>query len=133
MCRTRILLKRFRRRIACSLDTENLLRSFRYRRYLGRGSEELGSILVRNLFSALTQNDQLPHFIIFINKGVFLACEGSTVLEYLIYLEKQGVEILTSRTCLEYYQIKHKFCVGSISNMYTILAKLSRAEKILTI
>ena len=101
---------------------------------LGRGSEELGSILVRNLFSALTQNDQLPHFIIFINKGVFLACEGSTVLEYLIYLEKQGVEILTSRTCLEYYQIKHKFCVGSISNMYTILAKLSREkEKILTI
>jgi len=100
---------------------------------LGRGSEELGGALAKNLFAALTQSDQLPQFIIFINKGVFLCCEGSAVLESLIKLEKLGVEILASRTCLEYFQIKHKLCVGTLANIYTILAKLSQAEKILTL
>ncbi|MGI6685499.1 MAG: sulfurtransferase-like selenium metabolism protein YedF [Bacillota bacterium] len=100
---------------------------------LGKGSEELGGILMRNLFASLEQNERLPQFIIFMNKGVFLSCEGSIVLEHLINFEKQGVEILTSKTCLEYYQIRHKLCVGIATNMYTILGKLSLVEKILTI
>lgn len=116
------------------LDTEKAgLALFVTADALGKGNEEHGRVLTKNLFYALTRNDQLPQFIIFVNKGVYLPCEGSPVLKYLIDLEKQGVEILTSGACLEYYQIKHKLCVGTISNMYTILEKLSFVEKTLTI
>jgi len=116
------------------LDTEKSgLALFVTGETLGKGSAELGRILTRSLFSTLDQSDQLPRLIIFINEGVFLSCEGSPVLEYLISLEKLGVEILSSQVCLDYYQIKHKLCVGTVSNMYTILAKLATVEKILTI
>lgn len=116
------------------LDTEKAsLALFVTANALGKGNEDHGKLLTTSFFYALTQKDQLPRFIIFINKGAFLSCEGSAVLECLIDLEKQGVEIYTSGTCLDYYQIKHKLCVGVISNMYTILDKLSLVEKVLTI
>jgi len=100
---------------------------------LGKGNEDHGELLTKSFFYALNHNDQLPRFIIFINTGVFLSCEGSAVLQVLIDLEKQGVGIYTSGACLDHYQIKHKLCVGVISNMYTIMEKLSMVEKVLTI
>ena len=45
--------------------------------------------------------------------------------------EAQGVEILTCGTCLDYYGIKDKLAVGTVSNMYTIVEKLNNADKII--
>ena len=42
-----------------------------------------------------------------------------------------GVEILTCGTCLDYYGIKDKLAVGTVSNMYTIVEKLNNADKII--
>ena len=92
--------------------------------YLGRGSEELGRVLCKSFFFTLVETEPLPRSIIFINSGVKLTCEGSHVLEQIITLEKKGVEILSCGTCLDYFQIKNRLCVGEISNMYTIVEKL---------
>jgi sulfur relay (sulfurtransferase) complex TusBCD TusD component (DsrE family) len=46
-------------------------------------------------------------------------------------MEAQGVEILTCGTCLDYYGLKDKLQVGSVTNMYVIVEKLEAAGKVI--
>lgn len=100
---------------------------------LGRGEDELGSILMRSFFYSLAESEIKPGTLIFMNSGVNLVSEGSPVLTELMALEKNGTEILACGTCLDYYKLKEKLCVGSVSNMYAILEKMSTATKVITI
>ncbi|WP_028308976.1 sulfurtransferase-like selenium metabolism protein YedF [Desulfitibacter alkalitolerans] len=93
-------------------------------KFLGRGNDELGKVLTKSFFFTLTETYPLPKTIMFINSGIILTCEGSNVLEEIIDLEKKGVEILSCGTCLDYYQLKDRLCVGSITNMYSIVEKM---------
>ncbi len=98
--------------------------------FLGRGSDELGKILMKSFFFTLTETTPLPKTIIFINSGVKLTSEGSNVLEEILALSKKGVEIISCGTCLDYYKLKDKLCVGTISNMYTIMEYLVKYRSI---
>jgi len=100
---------------------------------LGQGSRELGEILMRNFLYTLSEGEVIPRRLLFINSGVKLCCEGSPALASLMALEQRGVEILVCGTCLDYYQLKEKLCVGSITNMYTIVEHLMSAEKVVTL
>ncbi|MDN5345408.1 MAG: hypothetical protein PWQ18_1522 [Clostridia bacterium] len=100
---------------------------------LGRGAEELGSILMRSFFYSLSESEVLPRRILFLNSGVQLCCQGSPVLESLLALEQKGVEVLVCGTCLDYYHLKEKLCAGSVTNMYTIIEHLMAAEKVITL
>jgi len=101
--------------------------------HLGRGSDELGSILMRSFLFSLTEMEVKPQRIIFMNSGVHLCCEGSPVLDSLLALEEKGVEILVCGTCLDYFQLKEKLCVGKVTNMYSSVEHLLAAEKVITI
>lgn len=101
--------------------------------FLGHGNDELGKVLTKSFFYTLTESDVLPTQIIFVNSAVKLACENSPVLEQLMDLEKRGVQILACGTCLDYYGIKEKLCVGSISNMYTILEQITLYPRVVTL
>jgi selenium metabolism protein YedF len=92
--------------------------------FMGKGSDELGRLLCKSFFFALTEMDTLPQAIIFLNSGVKLTCEASDVLGEIILLEKKGVEILSCGTCLDYFKLKDRLCVGEISNMYSIAERL---------
>jgi selenium metabolism protein YedF len=96
---------------------------------LGRGSEELGSILMRAFLHTLGEADIKPQKLVLINSGVKLACEGSPALEDLQRIISAGVEILACGTCLNYFQLKDKVRAGRISNMYEILSTLSQAGR----
>ena len=98
---------------------------------LGRGSEELGRILMRSFLQTLEQSEVHPQKVILINGGVKLACEGSEVLEDLQELSAKGTEILSCGTCLDFFGIKKKLAVGRVSNMYEILNSLARAGKVI--
>jgi selenium metabolism protein YedF len=98
---------------------------------LGRGSEELGKILIRSFLHTLREAGLQPRKIIFITSGVKLACKGSDVLEDLRSLSSRGVEIFSCGTCLDYFGLKEKMQVGRISNMYEILNSLAQAGKVL--
>ncbi len=100
---------------------------------IGRGSEELGKVLMRSFFHTLDQSDLGIDKIIFVNSGVKLACEGSPVLEELGNLSQKEVQILCCGTCLDYFGLKDRLQVGSVSNMYEILATLSQAGKVIKI
>lgn len=100
---------------------------------LGRGSEELGKILIRSFLQTLEQSEAQPQKIILINSGVKLACEGSEVLEDLQEFSLKGIEILSCGTCLDYFGIKKKLRVGRVSNMYEILISLTQTGKVIKI
>ena len=52
-------------------------------------------------------------------------------LEDLRTLEAMGVEILTCGTCLNYHGLTDKLAVGSVTNMYDIVEKLTKAGKVI--
>ncbi len=100
---------------------------------LGRGSEELGRILMRSFLQTLEQSDVHPQKVILINSGVKLACEGSEVLEDLQELSAKGTEIFSCGTCLDFFGIKKTLSAGKVSNMYEILNSLAQAGKVIKI
>lgn len=91
---------------------------------LGRGNDELGEIIMSNLFRLLEGSPDKPVSIIFWNTGVKLVCEGSWALTYLKKLEEQGVEILACSTCLEYFDLTDKLAVGKPTNMVRSIVTL---------
>jgi selenium metabolism protein YedF len=95
---------------------------------MGVGHDELGGVLIKGFIFALTQMDELPSAILFYNGGATLTTEGSASLEDLKNLEAQGVEILTCGTCLNYYGLSDKLRVGEVTNMYSIVEKLTGAD-----
>ena len=97
---------------------------------MGRGSDELGRTLLKGFVFALTQLPRLPEAILFYNGGARLTCEGSDSLEDLKAMEAQGVEILTCGACLNFYGLTDKLAVGGVTNMYSIVEKLSEAAKV---
>jgi len=99
--------------------------------HMGEGNEELGKVLIKGFIYALTQLDTLPKSVLFYNGGAKLTTEGSDSLEDLHTLEDMGVEIYTCGTCLDYYGLKEKLLVGSVTNMYSIVEMLSGAGKVL--
>lgn len=98
---------------------------------MGEGKEDLGKVLMKGFLFAVTQLEELPKAILFYNGGATLTAEGSDSLEDLKNLEAQGVEILTCGTCLDYYELKEKLSVGSVTNMYTIVEMMNQASKII--
>lgn len=100
---------------------------------LGRGSEELGEILMRSFFFTLKEAELPPARIYFLSSGVKLTVEGSPLLEELQELAERGVEIFSCGTCLDYYQVKEKLRVGSITNMYDTMDALLAATRCITV
>ena len=98
---------------------------------MGTGNDELGKVLIKGFIFAVTQLDKLPKTMLFYNGGATLTTEGSDSLEDLKSLEAQGVEIMTCGTCLDYYGLKDKLAVGSVTNMYRIVETQAQATKIL--
>lgn len=84
---------------------------------LGRGDEQLGSLLMANFLRLLGDSREKPGSLVFWNTGVRLICEGSPVLEHVKRLEAQGVEVLACTTCLEYLDLVDKLKAGRPTTM----------------
>ena len=97
---------------------------------MGEGNDELGKVLIKGFIFAVTQLDTLPKTMLFYNGGATLTAEGSDSLEDLKSLEAQGVEIMTCGTCLDYYGLKEKLQVGTVTNMYSIVETMAKAGRI---
>ena len=97
---------------------------------MGHGGDELGAALMKGFIFALSQQEQLPATILFYNGGANIPVEGSVSLEDLKNMEAQGVEIMTCGTCLNFYGLTEKLAVGEVTNMYTIVEKMTGADLI---
>ncbi len=98
---------------------------------MGAGDSKLGTSLMKAFVFALTKQDHLPDTILCYNTGAYLTCEGADTLEDLKLLESEGVTILTCGTCLDFYGLKEKLAVGSITNMYDIVERMENAAHII--
>jgi selenium metabolism protein YedF len=97
---------------------------------MGTGDEKLGASLMKAFVFAVTKQDQLPETIVCYNTGAYLTCEGADTLEDMKALEAEGVNILTCGTCLDFYGIKDKLAVGTVTNMYEIVEVMEKAKNI---
>lgn len=95
---------------------------------LGNGDDKLGAALMKSYMFAMAENEIKPESMLFLNSGVKLTTEGSDVIESLNSLKNQGVEILSCGTCLDFYGLKEKLFVGTVTNMYTIVEKMNKAS-----
>ena len=95
---------------------------------LGKGADDLGRILMKSFIYTVSEKKPYPNFMIFLNSGVKLTVEGSESLEELKKLENGGVKIVSCGTCLDFFEIKSKLEVGSISNMYDIVDIISESD-----
>ncbi|HOK63389.1 MAG TPA: sulfurtransferase-like selenium metabolism protein YedF [Soehngenia sp.] len=101
--------------------------------HMGRGDEKLGEILMKSFIYTVKETKPYPKTMLFFNSGVKLTVAESEVLDDLKALENEGVEIISCGTCLDYFNLKDKLEVGSISNMYTIYEKLRNSTNVVTI
>ena len=100
---------------------------------LGQGDDQLGAILMKSFFVSLQELQPAPRAILLLNGGVHLAVEGSPVLAGLQELSRRGVNVMVCGTCLDFFQLKDKLAVGSVTNMYSILTELTGASRAITL
>lgn len=100
---------------------------------MGKGSDDLGRILMKSFLYTLSETKPYPDFLIFLNSGVKLTTEGSESIDDLKKLKEGGVKIVSCGTCLDFFEIKSKLQVGSISNMYDIVDIISNSSNTITI
>jgi selenium metabolism protein YedF len=98
---------------------------------MGFGDESLGSLLVKAFVNTIKEASPLPATIVFYNRGIYLAIEGSPVTDALGELQRCGVSLLVCGTCLDYYGQKENLKIGTISNMYAIMQALTSAGHVI--
>jgi selenium metabolism protein YedF len=100
---------------------------------IGRGADELGQLLMGLFLRTLSEMPAPPARLILANAGVKLAVEGSPALDALGKLEHRGVKIGVCGTCLDFYGIKEKIRVGTVSNLYEVTEQLLAAAKVISL
>ena len=95
---------------------------------LGKGDDQLGTMLMANFLRLLGESKEKPETLVFWNTGVRLVCEDSYALGHLKRLEDQGVEILACTTCLEYFDLVDKLKVGKPTTMAKSIQSILNSE-----
>lgn len=106
---------------------------FMGRDIIGSGDYELGRSLARMYFYTISQAEDIPQSILFMNNGVKLPTLDDQVVTHLKVLAERGVEILVCGTCLDYYRLKDQLKIGELSNMYDITERMAAASKVITL
>ena len=99
----------------------------------GRGSKELGAILMKMFIYTLQEAQTKPERIILLNGGVKLAGREADAADDLCRFAAAGGELLICGTCLDYYGMQDKIVCGDVSNMYDIWERMTASEKVITI
>lgn len=100
---------------------------------LGQGNDELGHVLIKGYIYTLTELEEKPKKLLFLNGGVLLTTGDAETITDLKKLEDMGVEILSCGTCLDYYGLQDELKVGQIANMYLIANAMNEANNTITL
>lgn len=100
---------------------------------MGKGDEELGTMLMKSYLYSLTELDVPPQALLFFNGGIFMTTEGSAALEDLRTLAQKGTQIYSCGACLDFYGKKQELAVGSITNMYAIATTMAQAKRLVNL
>ena len=100
---------------------------------IGAGNEELGQSIMKMFIYTISEGEDLPKSILFMNGGVKVPSLNEQGIEHLKVLQDKGVELLVCGACLNFYGLEDKLEVGKISNMYEITNAMKEASKVITI
>jgi len=100
---------------------------------IGAGNEELGKSLMKMYFYTISEGEDLPKSVLFMNDGVKVPTLNEQAIEHLKNLESKGVEILVCGACLNFYGLEENLKVGKVSNMYDITNRMKEASKVITL
>lgn len=100
---------------------------------IGAGNEELGKSLMKMYFYTISEGEDLPKSVLFMNDGVKVPTLNEQAIEHLKDLEKKGVEVLVCGACLNFYGLEENLKVGKVSNMYDITNQMKEASKVITL
>ena len=100
---------------------------------IGAGNEELGQSLMKMFLYTISEGEDLPKSILFMNGGVKVPTLNEQAVEHLKVLQDKGVELLVCGACLNFYGLEEKLGVGKISYMYDITNAMKEASKVITI
>ena len=100
---------------------------------IGTNEGDLGPSLITMYFYTLSECNDPPRYILFMNEGVRLPSENEQIAEHLKSLQEKGTEVLVCGTCLKYYHLEDKLMAGDISNMYDINERMLKADKVITL
>ncbi len=98
---------------------------------MGSGDDDLGALLIKAFIHTLAENEKVPSKLLFYNTGVKLTSDNSGVTDDLLSLQDKGAELLICGTCVNYFNLKEKIHVGTISNMSEILDTMNGASRII--
>ena len=69
---------------------------------IGDGDAELGSSLLKMFFYTLTQDKDIPKYILFMNSGVKVLADNDQVIEQIKILQDMGSSVLVCGACLNF-------------------------------
>lgn len=100
---------------------------------IGEGDEEFSSTLMNMYLYTLTEADNIPDYILFMNKGVTIPTENEDASEHLKKLIKRGCKVLVCGACLNYYGLEKSLKAGEVSNMYSINEAMTEVDKVISL
>lgn len=100
---------------------------------LGEGDEPLGKKLMKNFLAQVAEQGTPVDRVALLNRAVYLACEGSEVLESLRAIEARGAKVRSCITCLEHYGLDTRLAAGEIGTMAETVQALGEADKVISL
>ena len=101
---------------------------------VGEGDPQLGYNLMKMAIYTLSESEDVPASVLFMNSGVKLvAGDEQQIIDSVNKLIEKGTEVLVCGTCLDFYGLKEQLKVGEVSNMYDILGRMQEAAKTITL
>ncbi|HWR24035.1 MAG TPA: sulfurtransferase-like selenium metabolism protein YedF [Feifaniaceae bacterium] len=102
--------------------------------HVGEGDGILGYNLMKMFLYTLSESEDIPLSVLFMNGGVKLPAGGEQqVIDSINALIGKGVEVLVCGTCLNFYGLTDQLKSGKVSNMYEILSRMQAAGKVITV
>lgn len=98
---------------------------------VGRGAEDLGRRLALSLLTTVPHLSSRPSTVVLYSSGVLLAVDDTPTAAALAEVARAGVEVLLCGTCVDYYDVRSRVRVGTITDMLRILGVLSGASKVI--
>ncbi len=100
---------------------------------MGRGSEELGRILIKGFIYSLSQLAPLPQAVLYFNSGVKLPFAGAYTEEDIQALKDGGCAVWVCGTCVDYFKDEGTVAVGDVTNMYGIVEAMNSGARLISI
>lgn len=99
---------------------------------IGTNANELGRNLAKMAIFTLSEADNIPSYVLFMNEGVRLVTGVEPqIVDNLNTLIEKGSKVLVCGTCLNFYGLKEELKVGTVSNMYDILGAMQEVSKVI--